>query len=50
MDNVVIEMSMSLDGYVATPDNNPEQDWARTGCHSTAGADLPLGKEHEPCH
>jgi hypothetical protein len=25
MGNVVIDMSMSLDGYIAAPNNNPEQ-------------------------
>jgi hypothetical protein len=30
MGNVVIDMSMSLDGYIAAPNDNPEQWAART--------------------
>jgi hypothetical protein len=37
MGSVVIDMSMSLDGYIAAPNDNPEQAWARTGCGSTTG-------------
>ena len=29
--SVVIDMSMSLDGYIAAPNDNPEQGSARTG-------------------
>jgi alkaline phosphatase len=37
MGNVVIDMSMSLDGYIAAPNDTPEQGLARTGCGYTTG-------------
>ena len=34
MGNVVIDMSMSLDGYFAAPDDNPEQGLGMTSIWS----------------
>jgi hypothetical protein len=31
MGNVVIDMSMSLDGYIAAPDDNPQQGLGEDG-------------------
>jgi hypothetical protein len=31
MDNVIIDMSMSLDGYIAAPNDNPEQGLGENG-------------------
>ena len=37
MGNVVIDMSMSLDGYIAAPNDIRSRGWARKGCGSTTG-------------
>ena len=37
MAKVVLEMSMSLDGYIAGPDLSPERPWAATASCCTSG-------------
>ena len=45
MGNVVIDMSMSLDGYIAAPNDNPEQGLGENGMHSIGawGGTGPFG-------
>jgi hypothetical protein len=37
MGNVAIDMSMSLDGYIAAPNENPEQGLGEDGMSSITG-------------
>ena len=43
MGNLVIDMSMSLDGYIAAPNDNPEQGLGEDGMRLQLGVRRPVG-------